>query len=59
MTYDEARSISGLYLAILAASGAVCCVAAGYVDFPLIAYHFEEAGLIPNVIQNLGVLRLK
>ena len=23
---------------------AVCCVAAGYVDFPLIAYHFEKSG---------------
>lgn len=28
---------------------AVSCVAAGYVDFSLIAYHFEKATVIPNV----------
>lgn len=28
---------------------AVSCVAAGYVDFPLIAYHFEKASVIPTV----------
>lgn len=29
--------------------GAVSCVAAGYVDFSLIAYHFEKMSVIPNV----------
>lgn len=28
---------------------AVSCVAAGYIDFPLIAFHFEKMGVIPNV----------
>lgn len=28
---------------------AVSCVAAGYVDFSLIAYHFEKMAVIPNV----------
>lgn len=28
---------------------AVSCVAAGYVDFSLIAYHFEKMSVIPNV----------
>jgi MFS family permease len=28
---------------------AVCCIAAGYVDFPLIAYHFEKNGLFTKV----------
>lgn len=28
---------------------AVSCVAAGYVDFSLIAYHFEKMSIIPNV----------
>lgn len=28
---------------------AVSCVAAGYVDFPLIAYHFKQISLIPDV----------
>ncbi len=32
-----------LYLA------AICCVAAGYVDFPLIAFHFEKSAVIPMV----------
>jgi MFS family permease len=27
---------------------AVCCVGAGYVDFSLIAYHFEKQGVISN-----------
>lgn len=27
----------------------ISCVAAGYVDFPLIAYHFEKASTIPNL----------
>ena len=26
---------------------AICCVATGYVDFPLIAYHFQKTGEIP------------
>lgn len=29
--------------------GAVSCVAAGYVDFSLVAYHFEKMAVIPNV----------
>lgn len=28
---------------------AVCCVAAGYVDFPLIAYHFKLRSVLPDV----------
>jgi MFS family permease len=28
---------------------AVSCVAAGYVDFSLIAYHFEKGGVIPDI----------
>lgn len=28
---------------------AVSCVAAGYVDFPLIAYHFKKEALLPDV----------
>lgn len=28
---------------------AICCIAAGYVDFPLIAYHFKKVSLIPDV----------
>lgn len=36
---------SKYWLYIAAAS----CVAAGYVDFSLIAYHFEKLGVIPNV----------
>lgn len=28
---------------------AVSCVAAGYLDFPLIAYHFEKMHIVPNV----------
>jgi MFS-type transporter involved in bile tolerance (Atg22 family) len=26
-----------------------CCIAAGYVDFPLIAYHFERQNIAPAV----------
>lgn len=29
--------------------GAIACVAAGYADFPLIAYHFAKTSLIPEV----------
>ena len=28
---------------------AVCCIAAGYIDFPLIAFHFEKSGLFTKV----------
>jgi hypothetical protein len=28
---------------------AVCLVAAGFVDFPLIAYHFEQAKIAPAI----------
>jgi MFS family permease len=28
---------------------AISCIAAGYVDFPLIAFHFEKAALLPEV----------
>lgn len=27
---------------------AVCCIAVGYVDFPLIAYHFKQVALMPD-----------
>lgn len=27
---------------------AACCVAAGYVDFPLIAFHFKKASVMPD-----------
>lgn len=29
--------------------GAIACIAAGYADFPLIAYHFAKTSLIPKV----------
>lgn len=28
--------------------GAISCIAAGYVDFPLIAFHFEKIGTLPQ-----------
>ncbi len=28
---------------------AICCVAAGYVDFPLIAYHFKKNAIVTDV----------
>lgn len=29
---------------------AICCVAAGYVDFPLIAFHFQKVAEIPEAL---------
>ena len=34
--------------------GAACCVALGYADYPLLAYHFEKAGSVPA--QGIAVL---
>jgi len=39
----ESRGLAKVYWLYL---GAVGLVAAGYVDFPLIAYHFERAGVV-------------
>ena len=34
---------------LLAAAGVVALIAAGYADFPLIAYHFEQVATAPAV----------
>ncbi len=39
------KGFSGLFWAYLAAAA---CIAAGYADFPLIAYHFEKQGSVPD-----------
>jgi len=42
----ESKGLAKVYWLYL---GAVGLVAAGYVDFPLIAYHFEHAGVVGSV----------
>jgi len=39
------KGFSGLFWIYLAAAA---CVAAGYADFSLVAYHFEKAGSVPD-----------
>ena len=38
---------TGLPRAFWVYAAAAACIAAGYADFPLIAYHFEEAAIVP------------
>ncbi|MBM4140781.1 MAG: MFS transporter [Nitrospira sp.] len=46
MTYEGARSIVGPYLSLLGATATVVGIAAGFADYPLIAYHFEKVSLV-------------
>ena len=41
----ESQSFAKKYWLYIAA---ISCIAAGYVDFPLIAFHFQKLGLIPT-----------
>jgi hypothetical protein len=51
-TYEGSRSILGPYLALLQASGTAVAVVtgfgAGFADFPLIAYHFQQRTSVPK-----------
>jgi MFS family permease len=39
---------TGLPRAFWVYAAAAACIAAGYADFPLIAYHFEKAAIVPG-----------
>jgi len=41
----QARGFAGGYWLYLAAAS---CIAMGYADYPLMAYHFEKAGIVPK-----------
>lgn len=45
---SETIAVSGFSKKYWLYIAAVCCIAAGYVDFPLIAYHFEKSAEIPK-----------
>ncbi len=44
----SALESTGLPRAFWIYAGAAACIAAGYADFPLIAYHFEKAAIVPG-----------
>ena len=44
---DRPRTVLKKYWLYIAA---ICCVAAGYVDFPLIAYHFKKAMVVSDAL---------